>query len=294
MVGGGVFYSDSGSWFAGAGTKLYLAEDLWRLTAGAGLGELNYDFSGIGTTQGDEDATIPLSVFAGGGQLELLRRIVPTLYGGVRLRYGRIRTDLRSEDEQGGIGSLIPEDQHVSDAMSVSAIFEWDSRDDTFYPSAGTLTKLGLEFHPAQYGDFEYEVYELEVNRYVPLAEGHLLALRGYGRLARGDVPYYGLGYLGAGADLRGYTIGRYQDLFLLAAQAEWRWRFAERWVAVGFAGLGEVAPDVDELSGDDLLPSLGLGLRYTIAPENKISLRFDAAAGKDDYAFYFGVGEAF
>src|SRR5688572_23244494 len=80
MVGGGVFYSNSGSWFAGAGAKLHLADDAWRLTGGAGVGQLNYDFSGIGTTQGDEDRHIPLAVGAGGGQVELLRRIVPTLY----------------------------------------------------------------------------------------------------------------------------------------------------------------------------------------------------------------------
>jgi hypothetical protein len=54
------------------------------------------------------------------------------------------------------------------------------------------------------------------------------------------------------------------------------------------------VAPGFDDLSGDDLLPSLGLGLRFTLAPENKVSLRVDAAAGKDDYAFYLGVAEAF
>jgi outer membrane translocation and assembly module TamA len=94
--------------------------------------------------------------------------------------------------------------------------------------------------------------------------------------------------------DLRGYPLGSYQDRMLLAVQGEWRWRFAERFVLAAFAGIGQVAPDVEEFSAQHWLPSLGAGLRYTIAPENKIGLRFDAAVGRDDYAFYFSVGEAF
>jgi hypothetical protein len=45
------------------------------------------------------------------------------------------------------------------------------------------------------------------------------------------------------------------------------------------------VAPEIDQFS--KLLPSAGTGLRYVIAKENNISLRFDAAWGRDEHTFY-------
>ncbi len=41
-------------------------------------------------------------------------------------------------------------------------------------------------------------------------------------------------------------------------------------------------------------LPSIGVGLRWVVAPQNDISLRFDIARGRDETIWYVGVGEAF
>jgi len=65
-----------------------------------------------------------------------------------------------------------------------------------------------------------------------------------------------------------------------------------ERFGVVAFAGVGGVAPELDEF--DTLLPSGGGGARYVLAKKNNVSLRFDAAWGKNEHALYFGIGEAF
>ena len=65
-----------------------------------------------------------------------------------------------------------------------------------------------------------------------------------------------------------------------------------ERWGAVAFAGLGSVSPDFG--GWEKTLPSAGIGVRWVVAPENDISLRFDIARGRDDTIWYVGVGEAF
>jgi len=41
-------------------------------------------------------------------------------------------------------------------------------------------------------------------------------------------------------------------------------------------------------------LPSVGTGFRYVLAKKNNVSLRFDAAWGRDEHIFYVGIGEAF
>ncbi len=107
-----------------------------------------------------------------------------------------------------------------------------------------------------------------------------------------GDAPFFLFPAFGAGADLRGYQTGTYRNRFLFAAQAEYRWRFAERWGAVGFAGVGTVNDEF--LDWGTTLPSIGGGLRFVIAPKNDMSLRFDIARGRDDTEFYLGIGEAF
>jgi len=44
----------------------------------------------------------------------------------------------------------------------------------------------------------------------------------------------------------------------------------------------------------DELLPSLGGGLRYNLSKKYHVNLRFDVAQGKNGYTWSMGVGEAF
>jgi outer membrane translocation and assembly module TamA len=107
-------------------------------------------------------------------------------------------------------------------------------------------------------------------------------------------VPFYALSQFGRGADLRGYELGQFQDKQLLAAQAEYRFEFTKRIGAVAFAGVGEVMPSLHAITFDNLLPSIGVGLRYVMAEQNHVSLRFDVAWGRDGPLVYLSVGEAF
>ena len=67
-----------------------------------------------------------------------------------------------------------------------------------------------------------------------------------------------------------------------------------KRFGVVGFAGVGEVVPSLGELNAGDLLPSVGAGLRYVIAPQNHVAIRLDGAWGREGGQFYLTVGEAF
>jgi len=78
----------------------------------------------------------------------------------------------------------------------------------------------------------------------------------------------------------------------MFAVQAEYRWRITQRLGVVAFGGAGSVAPEIGKF--DKLLPSVGAGARYVLAKKNNVSLRFDAAWGRDEHTFYVGIGEAF
>ena len=58
---------------------------------------------------------------------------------------------------------------------------------------------------------------------------------------------------------IRGYVGGQYRDKVSLTTQVEYRLRVYKKWGLVAFAGVGQVAPQVDEIEFDDLLPSGGI-----------------------------------
>jgi outer membrane translocation and assembly module TamA len=79
----------------------------------------------------------------------------------------------------------------------------------------------------------------------------------------------------------------------MYALQGEYRWQFADRWIATGFAGFGEVAEYFSEI-GENFLPVAGVGLRFVVSEKHRVSLSADIATGKEGTELYFGVGEAF
>ena len=74
----------------------------------------------------------------------------------------------------------------------------------------------------------------------------------------------------------------------------EYRRDLVWRLGAVGFAGLGALAETLGDLGGSDVKPGGGVGVRFLLAKQNRINLRFDYAWGQDSSAFYIGLGEAF
>ncbi|HEY2586371.1 MAG TPA: hypothetical protein VGI81_11460 [Tepidisphaeraceae bacterium] len=52
--------------------------------------------------------------------------------------------------------------------------------------------------------------------------------------------------------------------------------------------------PSLNALTFENLLPSGGVGLRYVLAEQNHVALRFDVAWGREGGQFYLTVGEAF
>ena len=76
-------YTTNKTWFAIAFSKLYLKEDRWRITIGAGLGTANSQFMSGGTTSNFIDYQTGADFF----KLEVQRKIGKDLYFGANYMY---------------------------------------------------------------------------------------------------------------------------------------------------------------------------------------------------------------
>ena len=288
IVGLGTFYTEQKSYGFLAGYLGHWKDDLWRPVFAAGYVNVNYDFYGIGTDSAELDVSIPIEQEVLFGVAQVMRRLRPHLYAGLRV------TASQTEIISSGVDQppiVLPPLERTVGAQGGGPVAQWDSRDNQFYPTTGNLVKISAMFYA---GDREYQTYRVQWNHYRAFGEVQVLALRANLRAAVGDVPFYALSQFGQGSDLRGYKSGKYRDKNLVDVQVEYRRQLTERWGVVAFAGVGEVVPSFDELNTDDLLGSVGAGIRFRVSKKNPINLRLDWAYGKDGDATHVSVNEAF
>jgi outer membrane protein assembly factor BamA len=290
-VGG--MYVDSGSWALGGVTNAYFSDDRYRLTGGGGYGDVNIDFFGIGDDAGDRGIAVPVNQKGVAGMGWFLIRLRDNLYVGTGLRVISLKSTVTINPEDVQIN--LPTFDFDLTSMAIGFKLQYDSRDNPLNPKTGTYCNLEVYLNSESLGsDRNYQIYDFEFNSYWPIADDLILAGRFRTQYTNGDVPFYDLALFGAGNDLRGYVGGQYRDNILIAAQAELRWRFYKKWGMVAFAGIGEVKTHFSEFNTHDLLPSIGVGLRYLVSEENDVNISIDFAHGKDDSALYFYIGEAF
>ena len=111
---------------------------------------------------------------------------------------------------------------------------------------------------------------------------------------ANNTVPFYDHCLYAANNDLRGYTAGEFQNRRMFATQMEYRMELPRRLGLVAFGGIGGIARRWNEFRADELLPAVGVGLRFKLDKKNHINYRIDFAVGREGHTLSIGVGEAF
>ncbi|MFZ0267377.1 BamA/TamA family outer membrane protein [Caulobacter sp.] len=293
-TGLGALKTDTSSWALAAGQKAYLADDRFRLTAAAAVGEFHIDYYGIGQGSGDRDRSIPITEKGQGGVVSGLWRTAPNLYLGLEYRLIDLRTSL--DLSQLPFPDLaIPQIELRSRSSLLGLAGEYDTRDNEYQPQRGVYaTGKWMWAHRRLGGDFNYTRVEFGGNAYLPAGKSGVFAVRSAVCSASQRAPFYDICSFGSGADLRGYVAGRYLDRALYAVQAEYRRPLFWRLGGVAFAGVGGVAPSFGKLSLDNALPAAGVGLRFQASKKYKVNAGIDYARGKDSGAVYFRIGEAF
>src|SRR5262249_49930708 len=122
--------------------------------------------------------------------------------------------------------------------FAVGAQAEADTRNDDYWPTAGTLARLKATFFlNALGGDRDFQRYVASWAWYLPvLSDRFVLATNINGSAAGGDAPFWALPSVGFGrGGLRGYTQGRYRDKVMTTEQVELRYHTEGRFGAVVF-----------------------------------------------------------
>jgi outer membrane protein assembly factor BamA len=311
VLGVGGLFTNNGSKGLALGGRIYFREDKYRLTIAGGGAKINADIYGIGNAAGNSDLFLPLTFKASAFIGEPLFRIHESVYVGARFQTRSINLLLNREDSDiPPSGTLPPELEAIRNQIadffkqrttSLGPRFQWDTRDNTYYPVKGFFLDSGIDLFGENIGSrWTYQYTKIVFNKYTTVAKNQVLAIRGMGCAAMGDhVPIYDLCLFGTSSDIRGYTAGRYQDRRMFATQAEYRLTlpskgFMGRFGVVGFGGFGGVARSFGDMAWSDLLPGGGGGLRFRLTKSEKVNFRMDFGFGKNGHTFSMGLGEAF
>jgi hypothetical protein len=288
-LSGGGFYTSNGTWGVGAGAQLYLKEDRYRLAFGGSFGRFNYDVFPAGSEGESFGISQDYQLAVGQFMVGLGKR----WYAGVRVAYAG--SDVSLQDVEAEPGPIL-QDLLESKLVEIGLRVERDSRDSTFYPTAGSHLDL-IVYHddPAYGSDFTFTRSWLTYSKFIMLSESVVLAVEGGGCYATEGGPFYGNCLFGSKNLLQGYTVGQYIDRWILATQAETRWRFANRWIGTAFVGVGQVQPIVPRSAETESLPAAGVALHWVAALENMITVRVQYAIGEGGVnALYVAVGQTF
>ena len=122
----------------------------------------------------------------------------------------------------------------------------------------------------------------------------HVIAVQAFTDFTDGIVPFYLLPTFGGENNLRGIYNGRFRDSNSFFLQGEYR--FPVYW-RIGFAlfgGIGEAFHETNDFSFNELKFAGGIGIRGSVIPEEKISVRIDFGFSKYKTEFYLSFNEAF
>ncbi|WP_424991264.1 BamA/TamA family outer membrane protein [Fluviibacterium sp. S390] len=219
----------------------------------------------------------------------------PHLSAGLSFRY------LESRVNAIGNATLPPGIQDLTDITlaSLGLVAQWDTRNDSLYPSEGGLAEFNFLTNRISGGaSFSYLKSTLALDHYWLLGPQTVLAANATGCLVEDDAPFFDSCLLGS--QIRGFSLFQYYGNQMVTAQAELRQNFSKRFGGVAFAGVGETLSSLEfgrrTLTRDsDLRYAGGLGLRYRVSKDFPIDLSLDVAINDlDEKNIYFYVGQAF
>lgn len=281
-------YTDTESWGVGVMQDAKFAEDRWRMLGGAAIAVARYE---LYVPEISPDFHFSTEQRLAGGLVQVMRRVAPELYAG--LRYVRATVNFPTPAEA---QDVIPDGGIDFNMGGMGIVAEWDSRNHSFQPSGGNRAVFRSNFSRDDFGaDLDYDTYSLSFNHYRKgFRDQDVFAWRVSLCSTSNDTPFFDRCQFGSSNDLRGYAVGRYYDDAMYAAQIEYRAPLWKRLGAVAFAGVGAVASSFGDFGSSDTLAAGGVGLRILASKEQRLNVSIDLAVGRDESTLYVYIGEAF
>jgi hypothetical protein len=273
--------------------QLFLKEAAWQVYGELGYYRYAYQFFGIGNETLADDREV-YSVDFPRLRLNGLRLIAPNHYLGLRYAWDDYRV---TRTENGGLleAGEIP-GSRGGVVSTAGLLWNFDSRDDLFYPSKGWWVEGEWAINNRILGsNFAFSRASLDIAGYFSRSKRHILALNAWLVFMQGEPPFQHLAFIGGPKKMRGYFEGRLRDKNLWMLQAEYRAILIGRLGWAAFGGVGAVGPEAVSLFSQSMRFTAGAGLRFRLSKKDHINLRLDAAVNEKGEVFpYLTVKEAF
>jgi len=276
------------------GTKAGFAGDAsrWldgrlRTLAGAGTGQVNLDFYGLGSDPSTAGQKVSYSLQFTGAVAQAnwqLAQGSPWALG-MRYVYADVEPNLSGAAPFPGLVDGVR-----TKISAPSVILEFDTRDNIFTPTRGIYSESSwMASRKALGATVDFERFQQVLMGWQPLGHRVTMGARGDYAWSSDSTPFF----LRPFVQLRGVPAMRYQGDQVASVEAELSWQFSGRWSVVGFGGAGATRTSSGALSGTQNVGSGGVGFRYELARKFGLHAGVDVAHSAGTTAVYLTVGSA-
>lgn len=290
------YYSTKGQYKFSVGPQLYFGRNSLFISTNLDYGYYVDKYWGTGNDSPEIETEQYTSRAFGldvNVQITPIKKLIGNTMTGIV--YDLWNNDIEDKEENPYLlaGDVTGEDGGVSSGIGFNWV--WDTRNEIFYPTGGGYSQVKVLFYgPALGSDFDFNRFEIDLRQYISLRSRKIIAYQIYFNAVDGTTPFYELPALGGQRIMRGYYQGRYRDDTLIASQVEYRSLLWRRFGYVLFAGIGDVAGNLNDLNLREVKASLGFGLRLKFSKTENVNLRADFGFGRNTSGVYFGLEEAF
>lgn len=163
-----------------------------------------------------------------------------------------------------------------------------DTRDNIYYPTSGGRVSLQTEF-AGWGGDFKYQKYTIEDQRYFKVGHAQVLALRGQYGHGNGSMPESAQYKIGGQDTLRGYRDDQFRGNSMYLATVEYRFPIVSKVQGAIFTDWGAAWNSGWNPAGTHGSIGIGLQLQTPVGP-----IRLDWGHGSQGNRVHFSVGGTF
>lgn len=283
----GAFATENGTWGGFAGDASRWLDGRLRTLVGAGTGQVNLDFYGLGLDSSSLDQKVRYTLQFSGAVAQVNWQLAPKSPWAIGLRYVYADVDpkLREEPVFPGLADRV----RVT-VSAPTAILEFDTRDNLFTPTRGIYSETSwLASRTALGSNVDFERFQQVLMGWHPLPQDVTLGARGNYAWSSSGTPFF----LRPFVQLRGVPAMRYQGDQAASIEVEARWQFFDRWSVVGFGGGGTTRSSRGEFTATQSVGSGGVGFRYELARKFGLHAGIDVAHSPGTTALYFVVGNA-
>jgi len=283
----GALLTQNGTWAAFGGDSSRWVDGRLRTLVGAGTGQANLDFFGLGADQSTFNEKVRYSLQFSAAVAQANWQLAPKSPWAVGLRYVFADVDPKLRDQ--------PVFPGLADRVRVrisapTAVVEYDSRDNVFTPTRGIYAESSyLASREALGASQDFGRFEQVLTGWRSLPHEVTLGARADYTWSSDGTPFFLRPFI----QLRGVQAMRYQGDQMASLELEARWQFYGRWSAVVFGGAGTTRTKRDAFSITQNVGSGGAGIRYELARKFGLHAGLDVAHSPATTAVYLQVGSA-